>query len=380
MFRSFFMAGYECATGYNIQSQWIDQIAATQHDRFVREDYRLLRQAGIQTIREGVRWPLIDKAGQYDFSSLTPFVDACEEAGIQPIWDLFHYGYPDDVDLLSEEFSNRFADYCFAVSSYICQRSSETQFFTPINEPSYFSWAAGHAAKFAPYLTDRGYELKVALARAAIRGIEAIWKACPTARIVNVDPICHVAPPLDRPDMQGDADFFNSVAVMECWDMICGRLLPELGGSREHLDIVGLNYYWTNQWEVGAPEIPLADDDPRRWPLSKLVKFAYERYGGDILITETSHVGDMRPIWMRELTRELEIVLAEKVPLKGVCLYPVLGMPEWHEQSEWTCMGLWDLERNGDVLERVPCESALRELQLAQKRLEQPARRRARMA
>ncbi|HET6513364.1 MAG TPA: hypothetical protein VFH43_14325, partial [Candidatus Kapabacteria bacterium] len=24
-------------------------------------------------------------------------------------------------------------------------------------------------------------------------------------------------------------------------------------------------------------------------------------------------------------------------------LYPILGMPEWHEQDEWTRLGLWDV-------------------------------------
>jgi hypothetical protein len=37
MFKSFFFAGYECATGYNAKRQWIDQIAATQHDLHVSE-------------------------------------------------------------------------------------------------------------------------------------------------------------------------------------------------------------------------------------------------------------------------------------------------------------------------------------------------------
>src|SRR5688572_7489147 len=43
MFRSFFMAGFECATGYNSNNHWIDQIAATGHDRYLIEDYRRLK-------------------------------------------------------------------------------------------------------------------------------------------------------------------------------------------------------------------------------------------------------------------------------------------------------------------------------------------------
>jgi hypothetical protein len=45
----------------------------------------------------------------------------------------------------------------------------------------------------------------------------------------------------------------------------------------------------------------------------------------------------------------------EGVPLRGICLYPILGMPEWHERSVWTRMGLWDLEERDGMLERKPC-------------------------
>ncbi len=34
MFKSFFLAGFECATGYNLHREWIDQIEATQHERY----------------------------------------------------------------------------------------------------------------------------------------------------------------------------------------------------------------------------------------------------------------------------------------------------------------------------------------------------------
>jgi len=47
MFRSFFFAGFECATGYNASGDWIDQISATHHDKHVDEDYRRLQEVGI---------------------------------------------------------------------------------------------------------------------------------------------------------------------------------------------------------------------------------------------------------------------------------------------------------------------------------------------
>jgi len=343
MFKSFFFAGFEGTTGYNERGEWVDQIAATHHDRHANEDYKRLRDVGIFAAREAVRWPLVDQRDHYDFSSVDPFLEASRRNGIEVIWDLFHYGFPAHIDLFSEEFPKRFADYCYAAAKYISARQEGTCYFTPVNEPSFFAWAGGEVGRFAPHARGRGPELKRALARAGIAGINAIRSVLPSARMVNVDPICRVVPPVDRMDLLSDASHFNRVAVYESWDMLCGRLYPEFGGSREHLDIVGMNYYCTNQWELGREGQPLTLDDPRRMPLSRLVHQVSERYGGDLLITETAHVDEMRPVWLEHVADECEQALDRGIALRGVCLYPILGMPEWHTPQQWTLMGLWDL-------------------------------------
>src|SRR5437660_5134546 len=89
VFKSFFLAGFECATGYNAQKDRICQITATQHDRFVRQDYRLLSEVGIRAVREAVRWPMVERPGGYDFSSVRPFLEATRETDLEVIWDLF---------------------------------------------------------------------------------------------------------------------------------------------------------------------------------------------------------------------------------------------------------------------------------------------------
>ena len=94
MFESFFLAGFECSTGYNRFGNWIDQVAATEHDRFLDDDYGLVVDAGMAAVREGVRWPLVDRDGQYDFSSLYRTLDAANKHEIEVIHDLFHFGYP----------------------------------------------------------------------------------------------------------------------------------------------------------------------------------------------------------------------------------------------------------------------------------------------
>ena len=99
-------------------------------------------------------------------------------------------------------FPARFADYCFAVCPL--RRGANrrgTLYFTPVNEPSFMAFAAGERGLFAPHCTGRGWELKVALVRAAIAGIDAIRSVWPDARIVNVDPLCRVALAPSRPEL-----------------------------------------------------------------------------------------------------------------------------------------------------------------------------------
>ncbi len=348
MFKSFFLAGFECATGYNLHREWIDQIEATQHERYAQQDYAMIRSVGIHAARESVRWPLVDLGhGHYDFSTVEPLVDAACRNNVDVVWDIFHYGHPTDIDLYSDEFPKRFADYCYAVASYLAKKCPGQQlYFTPCNEPSYFAYAGGEAGLFAPHVQGRGYDLKVALIRATIQGIDAIWAALPNARMVNVDALCRVHAPIDAgPDdpIHQDVNFFNDDAVFQSWDWLAGRRMPELGGSPKHLDIVGINYYWTNQWQIGQEATPLKRADPRTWSLGQMARWAYERTGHPVLITETGHIGDNRAWWMDEIAVECEQLLEEGIPLLGACLYPILGMPEWHRQNDWVRMGLWDL-------------------------------------
>jgi hypothetical protein len=128
-----------------------------------------------------------------------------------------------------------------------------------------------------------------------------------------------------------------------------------------------LNYYWTNQWQLGREGVPLAADDARRVPLADLVRTVATRYGRDVVVTETSALGEARAPWIHELSAMAECLLDEKVPLRGICLYPILSMPEWHARDQWTRMGLWDLEREQNVLMRKTCGSMLEALRHAQR-------------
>lgn len=350
IFRSFFLAGFESAMARHDP--------ATAHARQIDADYRRLREVGIRAAREAVRWPEVDRKGHYDFSSVVPFLEAANDHRIDVIWDLFHDGYPPDLDPFQPVFIHRFASYCAAAARFIQARTTGTCWFTPINQPSYFAWAGGETGRVAPHRIGEGYDLKIVLARAAIAGINAIRSVCPGARMVNVDPLYHQVPPTGTFDRYEECESFNHGAVFESWDLLSGRLMPELGGSREHLDIIGINYSALNQWQIGAQERPLAADDDRRVPLRRLVRRVWERYGGELMITQTSQASDLSPAWVAEVELECEAILGEGIPLRGVCLHPHLGTTAWDgaegaaSRPRSLCQPMLDALRSAQRIER----------------------------
>jgi hypothetical protein len=63
-----------------------------------------------------------------------------------------------------------------------------------------------------------------------------------------------------------------------------------------------------------------------------------------MVLSETSHPGIDRPIWINHLASECAIALRSGLPLWGVCLYPIIDRPDWDFQDDWHQAGLWDAE------------------------------------
>ena len=344
LFDSFFIAGYESACHINRAGVRLNMLEFTQHDRQVHSDYELLRNFNIRTVRDGTCWPLIERAGTFDFSSIVPTLEASQQYNIQVIWTVFHYGYPDDLDIYSPAFVDRFARYCSALAHFIDDHTDRVPFYTPINEISFLAWAAGDVGYIHPFGIGQGVKLKRQLIRAAIAGIEAIWDVNPQARIVQVEPVIHVMAPRDRPDLvERAAD--QRAGQFESWDMISGQMNPSLGGQSKYLDIMGLNYYHSNQWE--HPDVRLAwEANPRddRWvPLHQLLAEVYNRYQRPLFIGETSHFGEGRGRWLREVYEDVKTAIRNGVPLEGLTIYPIIDRPDWDDLAHWHNSGLWDL-------------------------------------
>jgi UDP-galactopyranose mutase len=373
LLKSFWIAGFEGASHINSSGKRLDMVHSTQHDLLIDSDYAMLRDVGIQVVRESVRWHLIERYGQFDFSSLDPMLRAANENGVQVIWTLCHYGWPDDLDLFSPQFIRRFVRFVGEVAQYIAEHSNAEPLYSPINEISFICWAICHSDLMYPYAVHgkgRDHELKRQLVRATIEAIEALWAIDPRTRILHVDPIIHVIAPPDRSDLKDAARAMRN-SMYEAWDMIRGSQAPELGGDPKYLDMIGVNYYHSNQWEyLSNDRLHWHLGDPRRIALSELLKEVYERYRIPLLIGETSHVGQGRGQWIRELADEVYKAQQMGVPVEGICLYPIVDRTDWENDHHWHNSGLWDVEADEQgILRRIISQPYLDEFLKAQRHL-----------
>src|SRR5689334_12444318 len=152
IFRGFFMGGFECSTHRLRSGRRLDVIGATAHDRFAFQDYDRLARAGLLTARDGIRWHLIETSpGAYDFRSVVPMLEAARSAGVQVIWDILHYGWPDDLDIFSPAFVQRFANFSRAFARVLSRETEGPPWVVPVNEISFFAWAAGDIGIFNPF-------------------------------------------------------------------------------------------------------------------------------------------------------------------------------------------------------------------------------------
>ena len=369
--RSFWIGGFESACHINRAGCRLDLAAATQHDRFADADYRLLVSEEIRVSREAVPWHRVDSGGRCDFSCIEPLLAAAASHGVQVIWSLCHWGWPDGLDPLAPAFVGRMARYARAAAAFIAERSEGPHCFTPVNEISFAAWASGHVAYMHPFLQDSSDAVKRRLVQAAIAATDEILTLLPDARILHTDPIIQVVAPRGRPDLAAEAERYTE-SQFQAWDMLAGLAAPELGGHPRYLDALGANFYATNQWELGGGPLPW-DAGPRdaRWvPLSRQLARLSERYGRPVIIGETSHVGHGRADWLKEVTDEVILAAEEGTAVDGICLYPVLDRPDWENPSHWHRSGLWDLVPGPDgELRRVAHRPYLDEFRRSRSRL-----------
>jgi hypothetical protein len=165
--------------------------------------------------------------------------------------------------------------------------------------------------------------------QAAIAAIDAIRAVDHGARFILAEPLVHVSAPNQPVENQVGAEAYR-LSQFEAFDLLSGRLEPELGGKADYLDILGVNFYPHNQWYFGGATIPFGHADYRS--LRDLLVEVHHRYQRPLVVAETGCEGSARPSWLHYVSAEARAARASGVHLLGICLYPVLDYPGWDDE------------------------------------------------
>lgn len=347
------MAGFECTDKLNAFGNRVDFLKVTGHLENIEEDYQNLALFDITTVREGIRWSYVERTPyNYDWTDVKRIIDCSVANDIQVVWDICHFGFPDDLTPLHPMFARRFARLCSAFVKYCRSLGlNDTLIITPINEVGFLSWLGGDVCGTAPYCRGYGWEVKYALSKAYIEAIEAIRAVDDNVQIMVTEPLVNMVPNANA----SAEEIIHAARVHEdqfqVMDILTGRICPELRGHPSHVDIIGCNFYHNNQWIVGTSEcLAWANEEKdSRWlPMSELISSLYARYQKPIVLTETSHPGEDKAIWITFVTEQCRLLLNAGVPLMGVCWYPIIDRPDWDFLQPWHRAGIWDIETSVD--------------------------------
>lgn len=363
-FKTYFMGGFECADHINRSGERVNLLKYTQHDIRVEEDYQLLADMNILVVREGICWSQVETSPNiFDFSEVLNRMQAAEKFNMQQIWDLIHFGYPDDLYPTHPKFCERFANLCRAFANFYKANAKQNLLVVPINEISFLSWHSGDVRGTVPFAVNSGWDIKYHLCKAAIIGIEALKETDPLCRIILVEPLVEIHP---DDDTEEEHLFELNQHQFQAMDIISGRICPELNGKEEYLDILGFNYYWNCQWKVGGESLDWPDLENKRFPLREMLKAAYYRYKKTLFLSETGHIGSGRVEWMEEITNECIKVQESGIPFFGICIYPVIDRPNWDNLHEFHDCGIFDVDAQ---LNRIPELNLIRSIKKQQEQV-----------
>jgi hypothetical protein len=338
LFDSTLLGGFECGTQKLSDGRRLDLLAATRHDELAGADYQRLREVGITACRDGAPWVTVERAGSYDFSRVARMMRAARDHGIDVIWDLMHFGWPDHEDPFGAQFPVHFGRYAGAFARVLAAETDRPPMIAPVNEISFLAWAGGDVRYLNPFEAARGVELKVQLVRATIEAIEAIRAVLPQARFLQPEPVIRIVRAESLPLTWARVESDN-LLQFQTWEMLTGRVWPALGGRPDYLDIIGVNFYPNNQFTPDGETIELGD--PRFTPFSEMLLEVWRRYERPMIVSETGSESGGRAPWLRYVTGECVQAMRRGCELHGVTLYPIVNHPGWLDNRRCE-NGLWD--------------------------------------
>jgi beta-glucosidase len=364
-----------------------DGRVASDHYARWQQDVALFQKLGLNGYRFSVSWPRVlpsgvGKPNAEGLAFYDRLVDGLLAAGIEPYVTLFHWDLPLDLyhrgGWLNRDVSHWFADYVQVVVEALGDR---VKHWMTLNEPQVFVGHGHYDGRHAPGLQFSLGEMLRCGHNALCahgRGVQAIRASSKRDARVGFAPMGFPKLPASESeaDVAAARELMYSVVLPNHWNLtwwtdpvIFGRY-PEDGlrlfgkdapavssGDMELIaaptDFLGLNIYQGAVVRAGADGKPEVVKTPAgfpitgfNWPVTPEAlywgpRFAHERYGKPIFITENGMSGrdwpsldgrvhDAQRIdFLSRHLQQLHRAIAAGVPIEGYFHWSALDNFEW---------------------------------------------------
>jgi hypothetical protein len=311
-----------------------DEVKLIRHDKFLEIDYQLMVSAGCVGIRDAARWYLSHPApGVFNWNWMDRVVCMAEKYNLKLYIDLWHYGYPDWLDILAPDAPLHFAEF----ARQIAQRYPSIEHYCICNEPSLFVELGGRQGQWSPFLREENpSSFRRQISKMIIEASKAVLEVKPDALLI-------VPEPWHATDNNPED---NQAAVL---DTVLGLRDPELGGRDDLVTVIGLNHYRDSTL---PPFHRLLMNAQKRWPTKPL------------WVTETSGppTGWQQAEWFWWMMAETRLAIMAGANISVFTWAPAISMYDWVHEKQQLHNGIWIIEKDG---QRVPNGTILQAIGLA---------------
>jgi len=342
-----------------------DELAKTKHYDRWRDDFRLLRELGIDYLRYGAPYFSTHTGpGKYDWAFTDETFNALHQQNTTLIVDLCHFGVPDWIgNFQNNDFPRLFVEYARAFA----RRFPWVRFYTPVNE---IFIAATFSAQFGWWnerlKSDRAFVNALKnLSKANVMAMHAILEECPNAIFIQSESTQYFHP--EAPNCQDNARRFNEKRFL-AFDLTYGQhvnatiyeYLLDNGMTRDeyhwflqhHLRsrcVMGNDYYATNENLVHADgSLSLSGEIFGYYPITHQY---FSRYRLPVMHTETNYPEPDAVSWMKKEWANVHRLKQDGVPILGFTWYSLQDQVDWdtglrEDNGRVNALGLCDLDRN----------------------------------
>lgn len=311
-----------------------DEIRLIRHDEFLDTDYQLLVDAGCVGVREAAWWYVSHPSpGTFNWTWLDRVVESSEKYNLKLYLDLWHYGYPDWLDILSADAPMHLADFAYQIA----RRYPSLAYYCVCNEPSLLIELGGRQGQWSPFLREPDPSaFRRQISRMIIEASKAILEIKPDAVLI-------IPEPWHATDTNPEE---NQAAVL---DTVLGLRDPELCGRSDLVTFIGLNHYRDSTL---PPFHRLLINAQKRWPTKQL------------WVTETSGppTGWQQAEWFWWMLAETRLAVMSGVNVPVFTWAPAISMYDWIDENQQLHNGIWIIGEDG---ERLPNGKILEAIELA---------------